>query len=60
MTTIRIEAEEMLLEGYRLESKQIASGGQLISLAQACGKGVPNLQDSPIGGMVYVVRYRAR
>ncbi len=33
MTTIRIEAEEMLLEGYRLESKQIASGGQLISLA---------------------------
>ncbi len=32
MSTIRIEAEAMTLDGYRLESQQIASGGQLISL----------------------------
>lgn len=34
MSTIRIEAEAMTLKGYRPESKQIASGGQLISLLQ--------------------------
>lgn len=32
MSTIRIEAEAMTLDGYRVESKQIASEGQLISL----------------------------
>ena len=32
MSTMRIEAEEMTLDGYRLESKEIASAGQLIGL----------------------------
>lgn len=33
MSTFKIEAEATTLTGYRLESKSIASGGQLISLA---------------------------
>ena len=39
MSTIRVEAEAMTLDGYRLESKQIASEGKLISLL---GEGVDN------------------
>ena len=58
MSNIRVEAEQMALNGYRLESNQIASGGQLISLltrGRTRNKGTASFEFTGTGGYYQVV-----